>query len=200
MTNKWSSSLGNIETRLRRSLGLSGPIGLTLPEPLPLQPIVLTDDATRPGSCTFRGRRFNWIGHVEGITNMTGYGFGLRCVAQNGMIARWVNVHPGGDYHCRIDQYAPLASLPTYMAAATAGTNWVEAPLSSTDFAPAQTGSGAEQSTSASIAQYLGFLSGDPWHVPLDYYIPNGGTLVVTDESANLVDWSLSFTMALEVF
>lgn len=57
-TKTWRSSLANVETRLRRSLGLAGPIDLGLPAPLPLQPVVLADDATRPGGGTLRGRRF----------------------------------------------------------------------------------------------------------------------------------------------
>lgn len=58
-TQRWKSSLANIEARLRRSLGIAGPVGLDLPDPLPLMPVVLADDLTRPGAASpFRGRRF----------------------------------------------------------------------------------------------------------------------------------------------
>lgn len=58
-TSRWRSSLSNIETRLRRSLGLAGPIGLELPDPPPLTPVVIADDATRPGcGSELRGRRW----------------------------------------------------------------------------------------------------------------------------------------------
>lgn len=58
-TTRWRSSLANIEARLRRSLGIAGPIGLTLGDAPPLTPVVISDDATRPGAASdFRGRRF----------------------------------------------------------------------------------------------------------------------------------------------
>lgn len=58
-TSRWRSSLGNIETALRRKLGIAGPIGLELGEPSILTPVVIADDATRPGSSSaLRGRRF----------------------------------------------------------------------------------------------------------------------------------------------
>lgn len=56
-TTNWRSSLGNIETRLRRSLGIAGPIALEISKDL--TPVVISDDSTRPGaSSSFRGRRF----------------------------------------------------------------------------------------------------------------------------------------------
>jgi len=58
-TTSWRSSLANIESRLRRSLGLSGPVDLALERPLQLLPVVIVDDSTRPGTATqVRGRRF----------------------------------------------------------------------------------------------------------------------------------------------
>lgn len=58
-TTRWRSSLANVETRLRRSLGLSGPIDLALDDPPILTPVIIADDATRPGTASeVRGRRF----------------------------------------------------------------------------------------------------------------------------------------------
>lgn len=62
-TSTWRSSLAQVETRLRRSLGLAGPIDLELERPPKLTPVVLSDDATRPGTAsTLRGRR--WMATV----------------------------------------------------------------------------------------------------------------------------------------
>jgi hypothetical protein len=56
-TTTWRSSLGNIETRLRRSLGIAGPIALEISKDL--TPVVISDDSTRPGaSSSLRGRRW----------------------------------------------------------------------------------------------------------------------------------------------
>lgn len=72
-TSKWSSSLANVETRIRRSLGIAGPIGAQLPDdPLPIQPVVLVDDATRPGGhLTVRGRSWMSYFQVQGISDVT---------------------------------------------------------------------------------------------------------------------------------
>lgn len=50
------TSLANIEDRLRRSLGLVGEVGTSFSPDL--KPIILADDATRPGMSTTRNRRF----------------------------------------------------------------------------------------------------------------------------------------------
>ncbi|HMG19282.1 MAG TPA: hypothetical protein VK573_11195 [Gemmatimonadales bacterium] len=58
-TSKWSSSLANIEARVRRTLGIAGPINLTLDEHPNLLPVMLVEDATRPGAASdYRGRRW----------------------------------------------------------------------------------------------------------------------------------------------
>lgn len=50
------TSLANIEDRLRRSLGLVGEVGTSFrPD---IIPVVIADDATRPGMSTTRNRRF----------------------------------------------------------------------------------------------------------------------------------------------
>lgn len=49
-TSRWRSSLQDVETRLRRSLGIAGPINLEMEDPPRLTPVVLSDDATRPGT------------------------------------------------------------------------------------------------------------------------------------------------------
>lgn len=66
-TTRWRSSLSNIETRLRRSLGLAGPIELELAPNL--TPVVICDDATRPGTASeVRGRRWRTT-KVVGLTS-----------------------------------------------------------------------------------------------------------------------------------
>jgi hypothetical protein len=59
-TSRWSSSLSNIEARIRRSLGIAGPINLTIDEQPKIQPVMIVDDATRPGAAAsdLRGRRW----------------------------------------------------------------------------------------------------------------------------------------------
>lgn len=60
-TERWLSSLANIETRLRRSLGLAGPVGTKLDAPATVTPVVIVDDATRPGGHALqRGRGFSF--------------------------------------------------------------------------------------------------------------------------------------------
>lgn len=67
-TSRWASSLANIEARIRRSLGIAGPINLDLAEKPSLLPVMLVDDLTRPGcvASDYRGRR--WA--VSNLTNM----------------------------------------------------------------------------------------------------------------------------------
>lgn len=60
-TSEWHSSLANVENRLRRSLGLSGPVDLALkPE---LTPVIVSDDSTRPGASSQLRGRF-WMASV----------------------------------------------------------------------------------------------------------------------------------------
>lgn len=58
-TSRWKSSLANIEARMRRSLGISGPINLALEDSPRIMPVAIADDFTRPGCATdLRGRRW----------------------------------------------------------------------------------------------------------------------------------------------
>lgn len=59
-TSRWHSSLANIEARIRRSLGIAGPINLRLEDEPAVLPVMLVDDLTRPGASAsiFRGRRW----------------------------------------------------------------------------------------------------------------------------------------------
>jgi len=62
-TSKWRSSLADIESRVRRSLGIAGPIDLAMEDPPKLTPVMIADDATRPGAASsYRGRR--WMATV----------------------------------------------------------------------------------------------------------------------------------------
>jgi hypothetical protein len=74
-TSRWASSLANIEARMRRSLGIAGPINLTLDKEPKLTPVVIADDLTRPGSVAtdFRGRRFA-ISSVTGTISFAARG------------------------------------------------------------------------------------------------------------------------------
>lgn len=65
------TSLGQIEERLRRALGLAGNIGASF-EPK-LTPVIIAGDATAPGNPQFRGRRFNAsTDETPGVTWCTG--------------------------------------------------------------------------------------------------------------------------------
>lgn len=70
-TRTWKSSLADAETRLRRAFGLTGPIGAELSDPLPLQPVIITADATRPGNNGFRGRWW-WCRFGAGVGTQGG--------------------------------------------------------------------------------------------------------------------------------
>lgn len=72
-TSKWSSSLGNAETRLRRLLGIAGPIDLAMEQPARLTPVIITEDATGPGTASsLRGRRFKTRLAVSVVQGSTG--------------------------------------------------------------------------------------------------------------------------------
>jgi len=201
-TTRWRSSLANIETRLRRSLGIAGPIGLDLTDPLPMVPVVIADDARRPGSQPFRGRRFAWLGHVENVTNMTGYTHGMRCIAPTGVIMREIYVSPDAMAHFNVLQYAPGAATVTYMAAATPAMPWIESPLSAVDFAPIATADGAEAGSAAQIAGLgpLAMPDDNIWHFNLDFYVPFGGILLAGPQETTLDGVSYSFTAYGEVY
>lgn len=49
-------NFANIEDKMRRSLGLVGEVGTEFTPHI--SPVVIADDATRPGCASFRGRRF----------------------------------------------------------------------------------------------------------------------------------------------
>ena len=93
-TSRWHSSLSNIEARLRRSLGIAGPIRLRLEDEPELLPVMLVDDLTRPGASAsiYRGRRWalsttcgGIAGGAQGIVEVVATGIaGLSVQADKG--------------------------------------------------------------------------------------------------------------------
>lgn len=94
-TSKWQSSLANIEARLRRGLGIAGPISLALEEPPALTPVVLCDDLTRPGcvGTDYRGRR--WALSTSGGSFLVGT-FATHWIVAGGLQTTVGNAEKGG--------------------------------------------------------------------------------------------------------
>jgi hypothetical protein len=93
-TSKWRSSLANAETALRRALGLSGPIDLDLSPAL--TPVVITADATRPGTASqLRGRRWRNCRTFSVNAAATGSYF-LLCEEPSAQSSSRPNIFDGG--------------------------------------------------------------------------------------------------------
>lgn len=87
-TSRWRSSLANVETRLRRGLGISGPIDLELPQPAQLVPVVIADDLTRPGTASSLRGRYWRTSRAFSIAAARGC-YGLLCVGSSQSLPPW---------------------------------------------------------------------------------------------------------------
>ena len=150
-TSRWRSSLAGAENRLRRSLGLAGPINSELPDPLPLQPVILVDDATRPGSVIgagIRGRRWS-VPIPAGI--VTAAHRALFCMVTDsvtGVIVRRImishNQGAGGIFY-HIGLAAPGATYPAGATPVTKSGIFTEGMAGQTDLAPILIGTSGAQ-------------------------------------------------------
>lgn len=110
-------NFATIEDSLRRSLGLVGEVGTEF-EPR-IAPVVLVNDATRPGTQTFRGRRFAFADDIAlGVVGASSVAIKALApcilksiwvsdVGTTGVVIQWRYVSPDV-----ADPYAITASVP----------------------------------------------------------------------------------------
>lgn len=139
-TDRWLSSLANIETRLRRSLGLAGPVGTRIEQPAIVQPVILADDATRPGAVVgagIRGRRFSICREQQDL-NDTITSFSIYTDSPYGVILEkaFVSWSSGNQHNHFYAQMIPTLALQDGALVWTRGARWREAPLGINDVAP----------------------------------------------------------------
>lgn len=215
-TEKWRGSLAQAAERLRRTLGWTsaGGINLELPSPVvPLQPVVLTDDATRLGANQYRGRSWmypsafdnpqadDWcrtLWHAtEGLTGFTVEGIILTCEDE---FEIYVNMIPPGEtLPSDFTVWSPLVSF----SEGCMGINdkapigyWVQM------LAGVPVGGFGGEVGLARLDVGLNSLppnNGMPVFIPLSIYIPPGGTLDVRAKAANS-DGEISWTLVGKVF
>lgn len=189
-TTRWKSSLANVETRIRRSLGIAGPINSEIGDPLGIIPVVLVDDATRPGSVVgagIRGRRWSWS-PAAGIVGTT-----HRLIATlitdspSGVIIRRVTISTNagaGGVFFRIGIAAPGATYPAGATPVTRDVNYVEGMLSATDLAPVLIGTSGAQDAEPTVGIKVVWEmnlpnTNVPIIVPCDFFLPNGAGMWV---------------------
>lgn len=140
-TQRWLSSLANIETRLRRSLGLAGPVGTKLDAPATVMPVVIVDDATRPGGhALVRGRGFSFASQIVVDVDTADFRTYLYTDSPSGVIITHMDVSAEAQsgevtsqwevfqFHAGQDMTASLSFSREAV--------FTEAPVSSQDFAP----------------------------------------------------------------
>jgi len=199
-TRRWRSSLANIESRLRRSLGLAGPIGLELTDPLPLLPVTIADDAMRPGASSqgYRNRRFShsFVQTFTAGAPLQSQSFLSR--APDGLILDWLEISldsaaAADIYDLRLTWSTPVqvaAGAPGYAVVTQAGW-FVDPQNSATDFTPAFAGSGAVGPANQPV--WDGKIGlGTIYRIKLDFWLPNGHML----SFGNSVNAPQAYTMA----
>lgn len=184
-TSRWRSNLGNAETRLRRSLGLAGPINSELPDPLPFSPVIIIDDATRPGSTQgagIRGRRWSWspaAGVVAAVHRLIAT---LITDSPTGVIIRRVqiatNAGAGGVFF-RIGLAGVGAVYPAGALPVTKDVNFTEGMAGLTDLAPMLIGtSGAQDAEPTGPIKVVWEMqlpsTYQPMIIPCDFYLATG--------------------------
>jgi len=140
-TSRWRSSIANVETRIRRSLGLAGPIGTDLPDPLQISPVMIVDDATRPGSAAQRGRRFSFVDHVEDLEDAQPCWMIYNDSPTGVILSKFQFCVSGGvglGAHVSIEQFPAGADLSAFAALNTFARDghFIERSAGPTDLAP----------------------------------------------------------------
>jgi hypothetical protein len=193
-TTRWRSSLANVEARMRRSLGIAGPIDLALSDPPILTPVAIADDLTRPGCASdLRGRR--WAqSHNMAILAAANGSHALVCNAPNGAVIDSVFLSPATqaapatfvELQVRYFTVAQVAAaVIPYAVVTRAGFN-VDPMNSNTDQGPCLEASSGIVAIGAGQPIWDGIMRGDGLGsqlVPLDLWLPNGAGLMIGNVS-----------------
>lgn len=155
---KAKTSLGFIEEKLAKLLGLAGQINASFsPE---IKPVIIQDDLTGPGVSTFRGRHWTWSTDTftVGAANTTnGIRFGVPVIVE----CMWLAGSPidggGAGVNTRFPVHIlspavalganPLPTLTNLCA------SWVDNKLVESDSPPIFDGNGNQTGTAAAFAQ-----------------------------------------------
>ena len=187
-TSSWRSSLANVETRLRRSLGIAGPLRLKFDEPeTALTPVVIADDATRPGcSADNRGRR--WACQFDMSVAAAGNGSNTwECAHPNGVVVDSIQltvVQAGAPFTPLLPvrfgimlQHAGMFPGGIGYAVTTRDGQMVDPMVTSSDTAPLLTGnSGGVGVLGMPIFSGYFTAEGGMAHIPLDLWLPPNTT------------------------
>jgi hypothetical protein len=179
---------------MRRSLGIAGPIDLTLGEPPQLQPVVLADDLTRPGCASdFRGRRFSLTFEVGPIIAAAFGGWGTMTDAPNGVVLDSFDVTVNADVVADIVLIGVFLLAPSQLGAHPFPLNafragWFTDPNDSPSaVAPMLAGQNNLLAVTGQRIQQFGIRGdgGTPWlNVPLGVWLPFNGALMIGNYGA----------------
>lgn len=207
-TTRWRSSLGNIETALRRKLGIAGPIGLELGEPSVLTPVVIADDLTRPGaSSALRGRRFRvstnfsaatqgawfvladapYVGSTQGRPDTYAGGVVIDRITMSANCAAAIAFHP-----CVVYWPTPLMFAPGLPIAVTTFDGWMVDPMRiDAEPAPILTGVGNPQNPASAgrviweAQVHVGPGLATVFDIPADFFLNWNSAIAIGNRVSN---------------
>lgn len=207
-TSRWKSSLANIEARMRRSLGIAGPIDLTLAEPPILQPVVLADDLTRPGCASdYRGRRYSLTFDVGTILAGAFGGWGMFTDCPTGLVVDSFSLTCSAVGAVSTEMMGVFLLAPSQIAAhpfplTVFRSGWMIDPNGGpSDVAPSFSGqNNLIPVTGQRISQFGIRSDARPWHAPLEVWLPFQGALMIGNFNAAVNDIRLLGTVRGRVF
>lgn len=195
-----------MEERLRRSLGLAGLIEAAF-EPLAV-PIVIVDDATRPGTATYRNRGFQ----ARHLITLTGGGvitsFAFQALAPMIIDSLWLNPRDTGSAFPAADFNAFTADLflaapgtvPTYAVATLSGI-FTEVNVANLERPGLFFGTGPTWAATTALGAY-GCRVAEQLRIEGRFYLPTGAFLAVnvSTNSVAAVNGNLAITLMGRIF
>lgn len=222
MTTNWKGSLGHIAERLRRSIAWTsaGTLDVQFENPvIPIQPVIISDDATRPGTAGVnspRNRRWMYGQAFEDVLLgdkswsfliTEGYLTGSS-TQSNGVIVDQIHISTEVQSTWQIGIIPPGGALPAAVVSAIVanqrGPIFVDGMRSITDWAPLWQAStlddpgdpwGGIPVYSIAHGNQAGDTLGEPFVIPTEIYLQPGSVLFVGPGDAELdeQDWQVSY-------
>lgn len=194
-------ALGNIETRLRRSLALAGIISAGF-EPTAI-PVLQADDLTRPGCNDISNRRFQAT-IATGIATLTTNSVTWRAVQPVIIDRIWFGVETANPvdatgFFFQLRLAAPGTADPYALAAATAASgNFVENFRAADDRPGFLVGNAAAAVATGTVIGSMGIR--DALVLPVEFFIPAGGWLAVNVNHTGAATHQMQITLAGRMF
>lgn len=219
MTTLWKGSLGGIAERLRRSLAWTSAGGLNVEfsgSPINLQPVVIADDATRPGGGGPRNRRWMTWARFEDVPIGDTFWMGIATEgfltgnvnSSTGVIVDRIDIACEGQHNPTVVIIPPGGALPQFIVdAVVANTRvpiFVDGMKTVNDWAPLWQGETAASDAGApwggryvygvGVGDQAGVIPGSVLQIPTEIYLQPGSCLIVGPNIAQIdeMDWQVS--------